>query len=86
MTESTEVETETALGKATETVKANVSEAASQAVGMGLFVGLLLSSGVLLLLREAGLVAFDIPDGLLATIILAALVVGSAMDTSIVPE
>jgi hypothetical protein len=38
------------------------------------------------LLREADLVAFDIPNALLALFVLVALVVGSSMDTSIVPD
>jgi hypothetical protein len=79
-------EVETLAGRSTKVIRDNVSEAAAQAVGMGLFIGLLLLTGVLLLLREADLVAFDIPNALLALFVLVALVVGSSMDTSIVPD
>jgi len=86
MSESDDSDPTTAAGRTARTLRDNASEVASETVSMGLFVGLLMASAVLLVTREAGIVSFDIPDGLLVAIAIIALIVGAAMDTSIVPE
>lgn len=63
-----------------------MADTASAAIGQGLFTGLLMSIAVLLLARQADILAFEIPLGLLAAIAVVALLVGSAMDTSVTPE
>jgi len=85
-TKSSSGEPQTNAGERAQAARIAVSEVASETANMGLFIGLLLSSAVLLIVREAELAAFPIPNGLLTGIMLCALVVGSAMDTSIVPD
>lgn len=76
----------TAAGRAARSVRRNATEVAEQAIGMGLFIGLLAAAALGLIIRQANLVTFPIDNGLLTAIAVVALVVGSAMDTSVVPR